>query len=482
MRIVAERARDRHLGWRRRCCGELAQRGDVQRGDAREVGEIDPADHVAIGAPVLRSHQLMLAIIILDRLGEADGGVARFQEGNVVAAALEAIGPAHRQHRQAHIGMRLRLADDRLHQRARRAVILAAVGALLRRLGGIGGGADSLAEDAHDIVDMLAADAVGVADDVVVEHRRDRPAACPGGLGQQSSPASQPAQTPPQSTPTSNQPGGPSLAGLVQQQQQQEEAGQGIGIAQTSSSPSLGAPNGIRQPSAGFPGQRPSGFQQPQPTGFPGGQQLPQGGFVPQPTGFQPQQTGFQPLQAQPTGFQPSNFQRRAPPPVPPIPSQFQNAQPTGMLGVQNANRSFLSPSPAPLTAQPTGFAGGLQPLVPQVTGFIDPRIQLMSNTFLPANPSAPYNPAGAPQLQQLPLGGMSLQQSFQQHNQEQRGTAAPRVPWALSKAEKKSYDQIFRAWDTRGEGFISGQTALEVFGQSGLDKNDLAKIWCVFI
>ena len=137
-----------------------------------------------------------------------------------------------------------------------------------------------------------------------------------------------------------------------------------------------------------------------------------------------------------------------------------------------------MSPSPGPLTAQPTGFpGGGMQPLMPQMTGFVDPRLQMMSSTFLPANMSMPYNPAGAPQLQQ-PSNGVSLQQSFQQHNQAQRGTAAPKVPWALSKAEKKSYDQIFRAWDTRGEGFITGQTALEVFGQSGIDKNDLAKIW----
>ena len=236
-------------------------------------------------------------------------------------------------------------------------------------------------------------------------------------------------------------------------------------------------PGGIAPQPTGFPAQRPVGFQQPQPTGFPGGQQPQPTGFAPQPTGFQPQPTGFQPLQAQPTGFQPNTFQRRAPPPVPPIPSQFQqqNVQPTGMLGVQNNSR-FLSPSPGPLTAQPTGFAGGLQPLVPQMTGFVDPRLSMMSSTFLPANLSAPYNPAGAPQLQQQ--GGISLQQSFQQHNQANRGTAAPKVPWALSKAEKKSYDQIFRAWDTRGEGFISGQTALEVFGQSGIDKNDLAKIW----
>ena len=120
---------------------------------------------------------------------------------------------------------------------------------------------------------------------------------------------------------------------------------------------------------------------------------------------------------------------------------------------------------------------------MPQVTGFVDPRLQMMSATFLPANQSTPYSAQGAPQLlqPQQQLGGLSLQQSFQQHNQEIKGTAAPRVPWALSKGEKKSYDQIFRAWDTSGSGFIDGQTAIQVFGQSGLDKDSLAKIWYVF-
>ncbi|KAI0689841.1 hypothetical protein BC835DRAFT_1407733 [Cytidiella melzeri] len=256
-----------------------------------------------------------------------------------------------------------------------------------------------------------------------------------------------------------------------QQQQQQFQQGFQPGVAP--------------QPT-GFPGQRPPTFQQAQPTGFLGAQQPQQSGFGLQQGGLQPQQTGFPGLQAQPTGFQPqpSAFQRRAPPPVPPIPSQFQQQIPqqSGFLGAGLPNR-FGNPSPGPLTAQPTGFpgaGGGMQPLLPQATGFVDPRLQMMSSTFLPANTSTPYNSVGAPQLQQLPQGGLSLQQSFQQHNQNQRGTAAPRVPWTLSKAEKKSYDQIFRAWDTRGEGFITGQTALEVFGQSGLDKNSLAKIWAL--
>ncbi|KAG9123376.1 hypothetical protein FRC07_015019 [Ceratobasidium sp. 392] len=44
--------------------------------------------------------------------------------------------------------------------------------------------------------------------------------------------------------------------------------------------------------------------------------------------------------------------------------------------------------------------------------------------------------------------------------------------------SEKKNYDQIFRAWDQDGTGFISGQIGFEIFGQSGLPREDLAKIW----
>ena len=242
---------------------------------------------------------------------------------------------------------------------------------------------------------------------------------------------------------------------------------------------------GIPPQPTGFPGQRPV-FLASQQTGLPG-----VSGFSSQPTGYGQQQAGFlsqQPgIQQQPAQFQqplqtgfPGQFGQQRAPPVPPIPPQFQQQRNT--LQPQQPNR-FLSPSPGPglggtlspgLVPQPTGFPGG--GLVAQPTGYaIDPRLVMMSNTFMPANPSLPYQ-GGVPQFQ--PQAGPSLQQNFQQHNQTQRGTAAPKVPWALSKGEKKSYDQIFRAWDASGSGFITGQTALEVFGQSGLDKNDLARIW----
>lgn len=262
-------------------------------------------------------------------------------------------------------------------------------------------------------------------------------------------------------------------------------------------------------------GQGQPGYQYPLQTGFPGQNQsfqqpgFPQGGLAPQPTSFlgqrpsfqQAQQTGFPgsapALLPQQTGFPGSFQQQQRPPipPVPPLPSQFQQQAPpppsslppsSNLLAFNQQNR-LISSSPgfggSGLVPQQTGFpgqGGGLQPLVPQVTGFVDPRLQMMSSTFLPANLASPYNPTGAPQLlqPQQQLGGLSLQQSFQQHNQEVKGTTTPRVPWTLSKAEKKSYDQIFRAWDTSGSGFIDGKTAIEVFEQSGLDRNDLARIW----
>jgi hypothetical protein len=71
------------------------------------------------------------------------------------------------------------------------------------------------------------------------------------------------------------------------------------------------------------------------------------------------------------------------------------------------------------------------------------------------------------------------LQQQFQSLIQNP-SVKTPKVPWVLTKQEKKDYDQIFKAWDTDMDGFITGETAREVFGQSGLDQDGLMKIWYV--
>jgi hypothetical protein len=56
--------------------------------------------------------------------------------------------------------------------------------------------------------------------------------------------------------------------------------------------------------------------------------------------------------------------------------------------------------------------------------------------------------------------------------------TGNAKIPWAITKGEKKLYDDTFKAWDGLGKGYISGEQALEIFGQSGLPKPDLERIW----
>ena len=41
-------------------------------------------------------------------------------------------------------------------------------------------------------------------------------------------------------------------------------------------------------------------------------------------------------------------------------------------------------------------------------------------------------------------------------------------------------YDGILQAWDGLGKGYIGGETAIEVFRQSGLPRTDLERIWYV--
>ncbi|KAI6138330.1 hypothetical protein BKA82DRAFT_25561 [Pisolithus tinctorius] len=196
---------------------------------------------------------------------------------------------------------------------------------------------------------------------------------------------------------------------------------------------------GLEEEPTGYPGVRPSASLQSQQTGFhdaPGGPGGPGGLLQVQPTGF--------------PGAQ-SRFGQRPPlSPIPSIPSQFQQDHPP-------------PPPPSAPLQQPSSF------------------LNLAQNRARTSTPHATDDGfRGAPQLQpasQPQFGGLSLQQSFQQHNRQYGRGTAPKVPWALSKAEKKSHDQIFRAWDAQGAGFISGQTALEEFGQSALDRNDLAKI-----
>ncbi|KAI1434344.1 hypothetical protein GGR50DRAFT_662726, partial [Xylaria sp. CBS 124048] len=178
-------------------------------------------------------------------------------------------------------------------------------------------------------------------------------------------------------------------------------------------------------PTIQHPQPQPSNAQllQTQMTGYPGPQM-----------GMQPQQTGFPGgmTNPQPTGY-------NGPlPPMPPMPTGF----PGG-----------LAPMPAaPLNAQPTGRPGQWGLVNTPASGL--PNIDALQARMMPQS---------GREQQNYTTAGLS-------------GNAV--IPWAITKDEKTRYDQLFRAWDGLGKGFIGGDQAIEIMGQSGLDKNDLERIW----
>ena len=172
-----------------------------------------------------------------------------------------------------------------------------------------------------------------------------------------------------------------------------------------------------------------------QPTGF-AAQYIP-----PQPTGFQPQPQG---LASQSTGFQqnPQMTGYTGPrPPMPPMPTGYGT----------NLSPSQTGGAAMPLNAQPTGQPGQWGLVNAPATGL--PNIDALQQRMMPQ----PGREGG-----------------FSTHGLSGNAT----VPWAVTKDEKKIYDQLFRAWDRLNKGFIGGDVALEVMGQSGLPKHDLERIW----
>ncbi|KAI0156664.1 hypothetical protein GGR52DRAFT_195459 [Hypoxylon sp. FL1284] len=177
----------------------------------------------------------------------------------------------------------------------------------------------------------------------------------------------------------------------------------------------------------------------------------------------QPMQSNSQLLTAQMTGFpsQPTGFPGQAmQPQATGFPGGFNNPQPTGYNG----------PRP-PMPPMPTGFPGGLSPanaapLNAQPTG--KPGQWGLVNA--PAS--------GLPNIDAL-HARMMPQAGREQQDYTTAGLSGNAViPWAITKDEKTRYDQLFRAWDGLGKGFIGGDQAIEIMGQSGLEKTDLERIW----
>ncbi|QDS67471.1 hypothetical protein FKW77_000911 [Venturia effusa] len=172
-----------------------------------------------------------------------------------------------------------------------------------------------------------------------------------------------------------------------------------------------------------------------QPTGM-----MPQIPGYPSQAGFQSQPTG---LQHQATGFPQAGGYSGPRPPMPPMPTGYGSnlgPQPTGMGGMV-----------APLNAQPTGMPGQWGLVNAPASGL--PNLEALTARMMPqAGREGGFTTTG--------LSGNA------------------NVPWAITKDEKQLYDGVFKKWDGFGRGYILGEQAIEVFGQSGLEKSDLEKIW----
>ncbi|KAF2759335.1 hypothetical protein EJ05DRAFT_342913 [Pseudovirgaria hyperparasitica] len=180
--------------------------------------------------------------------------------------------------------------------------------------------------------------------------------------------------------------------------------------------------------------------------------------LVTQPTGMVPQMTGYPGQQSGFGGHQQSGIRSQA----------------TGFLGGMPQATGYDGPRP-PMPPMPTGFGGS--GLAPQQTGFMTAPLNAQP-TGMPGQWGLVNAPAsGLPNIDNL------RQQMMPQAGREGGFSSAglsgnATVPWAVTKDEKKIYDDLFKAWDGFGKGFISGEQALEIFGQSGLQKPDLEKIW----
>ncbi|OJK05368.1 hypothetical protein ASPACDRAFT_10300, partial [Aspergillus aculeatus ATCC 16872] len=210
----------------------------------------------------------------------------------------------------------------------------------------------------------------------------------------------------------------------------------------------------------------PSAPKQPQPQQPTNAQLLTQ--LAAQHTGFQ-QTSGFQQSQ--------SSFSGHGS-----LPSQI-----TGLPG--QSRQQDLQPQPTGFMPipQPTGYSGPRHPIPPMPTG---PGYSL-SPSQTGAALGLAAQPTGVPGqwgFVNAPSSGLPNIEALKQQLMPQPGreggfsaaglSGNARIPWAITKEEKKIYDDLFRAWDGFRKGFIGGDTAIEIMGQSGLDRKDLERIW----
>lgn len=183
-------------------------------------------------------------------------------------------------------------------------------------------------------------------------------------------------------------------------------------------------------------------------------------------TGFPAQQTGFQ--GGPQLGFQQSQY-----------PGQQQvQPQPTGFSNLSNPQATGYNGPLPPLPPMPTGFSQGLSPAATGMGGMVAPLNA--QPTGRPGQWGLVNAPAsGLPNIDALAARMMPQLGREQGASFSTAGLAGNAViPWAVTREEKARYDSLFKAWDGFNKGYIGGDVAIEVFGQSGLPKSDLERVW----
>ncbi|CEG65464.1 hypothetical protein RMATCC62417_02251 [Rhizopus microsporus] len=119
-------------------------------------------------------------------------------------------------------------------------------------------------------------------------------------------------------------------------------------------------------------------------------------------------------------------------------------------------------------------------PQMPMQTGLMNnsmPSFQAPMHTgFHPTPP-----PPNKPRLQNLDFAKKMMpdQNGVTNLLNPSLGTSeADRISWKISPQDKARYREIFNAWEGSNTGFMSGDTAKDVFTQSQLPPRDLMKIW----
>ncbi|QKX62488.1 uncharacterized protein TRUGW13939_09649 [Talaromyces rugulosus] len=181
-------------------------------------------------------------------------------------------------------------------------------------------------------------------------------------------------------------------------------------------------------------------------------------------------------LTSQPTGFynQAANLQ---------VPGGYSGSslapQQTGFLGQPQATGLLNNP-------QAAGYTGPRPPMPPMPAGFgsnLSP-----SQTGMTALQAQPTGIPGQWGFVNAPATGLPNIEALKQQLMPQPGregafstaglSGNATIPWAVTKDEKKIYDQLFRAWDGLHKGYIGGETAIEIMGQSGMPRDELERIW----